>query len=227
MDPIAHLTVATLAFLATHFISSTPLRATLAGAIGERGYLGLYSLLAFATLGWMIWAYGRAPFQPLWQVPVLRWLPAIVMPFALILVACAYSTRNPTAIGQAGALRKNNEPARGIIRVTRHPLMWGVMLWGAAHVLARGDAASLLFFGGFAVLAGLGTVLIDARKARDLGADWRRFAAVTSNLPFGAIAAGRNRFVFAEIGWKRLVAALVVYALLLAAHPFLFGARAY
>jgi uncharacterized membrane protein len=224
MDPIAHLTVATLAFLGTHFVSSTPLRAALAGAIGERGYLAVYSLAAFATLGWMIWAYGRAPVQPLW--PGLRLVPALLMPFALILAACAYSTRNPTAIGQAGAL-KNNEPARGIIRVTRHPLMWGIMLWGAAHVLARGDLASLLFFGGFVALAGLGTLLIDSRKARTLGADWQRFAGLTSNLPFAAIAAGRNRLVFGEIGWKRIAAALAVYVLLFLAHPYLFGSRPY
>jgi uncharacterized membrane protein len=172
----------------------------------------------------MIWAYGRAPVQPLW--PGLRLVPAVLMPFALILVACAYSTRNPTAIGQAGAL-KNNAPARGVIRVTRHPLMWGIMLWGAAHVLARGDLASLLFFGGFFALAGLGTLLIDSRKARTLGADWQRFAALTSNVPFGAIAAGRNRLVFGEIGWKRIVAALAVYVVLFLAHPYLFGARAY
>ena len=226
MDATAHLTLATLAFLGTHFVSSTPLRTALTGAIGERGYLGVYSLVALAALGWMIWAYAHAPLQPLWQVPGLRLLPAVVMPFALVLIACAYSTRNPTAIGQAGAL-KNTEPARGIIRVTRHPLMWGVMLWGAAHVLVRGDLASLVFFGGFVVLAGLGTVLIDARKARSLGADWQRFAAVTSNVPFGAIAAGRNRFVFGEIGWKRLGAGLAAYVLLMLAHPYLFGARPY
>jgi uncharacterized membrane protein len=226
MDPIAQLTVATLAFLGSHFLSSTPLRTAVVSGIGERGYLGVYSLVAFAGLGWMIWAYGHAPLQPLWQVPGLRLLPALVMPFALVLIACAYSTRNPTAIGQAGAL-KNNEPARGIIRVTRHPLMWGVMLFGAVHVLARGDLASLVFFGGFVVLAGLGTVLIDARKARSLGADWQRFAAITSNLPFGAIAGGRNRFVFGEIGWKRLGAGLAAYVLLMLTHPYLFGARPY
>jgi len=224
VDPIALLAVATTAFLATHFVSSTPLRGALAGAIGERGYLAVYSVAAFATLGWMIWAYGRAPAQPLW--PGLRLVPAGLMPFALILAACAYSTRNPTAIGQAGAL-KNNEPARGIIRVTRHPLMWGIMLWGAAHVLARGDLASLLFFGGFVALAGLGTALIDARKARDLGADWQRFAAVTSNLPFAAIAAGRNRFALGEIGLKRIGVGLGLYVVLFLAHPYLFGARPY
>ena len=224
MDPIAQLAVATAAFLGTHFVSSTPLRGALVRALGERGYLAVYSVAAFATLGWMIWAYTRAPTQPLW--PGLRLLPALAMPFALILAACAYSTRNPTAIGQSIAMR-NNEPARGIIRVTRHPLMWGIMLWGATHVLARGDLASLLFFGGFLVLAALGTVLIDARKARDLGADWERFAAVTSNLPFRAIAAGRNRFVFGEIGSKRVAVALVVYVLLFLAHPYLFGTRPY
>src|SRR5262245_13845554 len=224
MDPILQLALATLAFLGAHFVSSTPLRAALAGAIGERGYLGVFSLVAVAALGWMIWAYVRAPLQPLW--PGLRLLPAIVMPFSLVLAACAYSARNPTAIGQARAM-KSDEPARGIIRVTRHPLMWGIMLWGGAHVLARGDLASLVFFGGFFVLAALGTVLIDARKARDLDEAWKRFAAVTSNVPFGAIATGRNRLVFSEIGWKRVGAALVVYLLLVYAHPYLFGARAY
>ena len=224
MDPIAQLTLATLAFLGTHFVSSTPLRASLSRAIGERGYLVVYSLAAFATLGWMIWAYGRAPFQPLW--PGLRLVPLVLMPFALVFAASALMGRNPTAIGQAGAM-KADEPARGIIRVTRHPLMWGIMLWGAAHVLARGDLASLVFFGGFLVLAALGTVLIDARKARDLGTDWQRFAAVTSNVPFGAIAAGRNRFVFGEIGLKRIGVGLALFVVLLLAHPYLFGARAY
>jgi uncharacterized membrane protein len=224
MDPLAQLAVATLAFLGAHFVSSTPLRAALVKALGERGYLVAYSLAAFATLGWMIWAYSRAPTQPLW--PGLRLLPALAMPFALILAACAYSTRNPTAIGQSIAMR-NNEPARGIIRVTRHPLMWGIMLWGAAHVLARGDLASVVFFGGFFVLAALGTVAIDARKADTLGEDWKRFAAVTSNVPFGAIASGRNRLVWREIGWTRVLVALATYVAVLFAHPYLFGARPY
>jgi uncharacterized membrane protein len=135
-------------------------------------------------------------------------------------------TRNPTAIGQAGAM-KADEPARGIIRVTRHPLMWGIMLWGAAHLLARGDLASLVFFGGFVALGGLGTLLIDARKRAGLGEDWQRFAAVTSNVPFGAIVNGRNRFALGEIGWKRIGVGLAAYVVLFLAHPYLFGARPY
>jgi uncharacterized membrane protein len=192
--------------------------------LGEKGYLGVYSAAAFATLGWMIWAYLRAPLQPLW--PGLRLVPLAAMPVALVLVVAAVSSRNPTAVMQAGAL-KSAEPARGIVRVTRHPMMWGVMLWAAAHALARGDLAAAIFFGGFFVLAALGTVAIDARKRDALGEDWQRFAAVTSNVPFGAIAAGRNRFAWREIGWARVVVALAAYAALLFAHPYLFGARPY
>lgn len=61
MNPMTHLIVATAAFLAMHYISSTPLRARLVNALGN-AYLGLYSLIAFATLGYMVWAYYRAPF---------------------------------------------------------------------------------------------------------------------------------------------------------------------
>lgn len=226
MDPIAHLALASAAFLATHYVASTPVRGALVRGISELGYLGAYSLAAFATLGWMIWAYRHAPFAALWQVPGLRHLPAAVMPFAFILIACGLMSRNPSAVRQEGAL-KSGEPARGILRVTRHPMMWGIALWAAAHVLARGDAASLIFFGGFLVLALSGTALIDARKTRMLGGDWRRFSESTSNLPFRAILEGRNHFSLAEIGWAKIAVGLALYAALLALHPFLFGVRPY
>ena len=228
MDPIAHLVLATMTFLVTHTIASTPVRGALVASLGELPYLGAYSLVSFLTLGWMIYAYRHAPLMPLWQVPGLTLLPLFVMPFALILLACGLMGRNPTAVRQEGAL-KAEAAARGILRVTRHPMMWGFALWAAVHVLARGDAASVIFFGGFLVLALSGTVLIDVRKAHTpgLGEDWKRFAEVTSNLPFGAIVAGRNRFRPGEIGWTKLLAGLVLYAVLFALHPYLFGARAY
>ena len=103
MTPMAQLFLATVAFVATHFVPSMPLRAALSRALGERGYLGLYSAVAFATLGWMIWAYLRAPLEPLW--PGLRLLPAVAMPFALVLIACGVLSPNPTAVGQAKLLK--------------------------------------------------------------------------------------------------------------------------
>ena len=224
MDPLAQLVVATLAFVVTHFVSSTPLRGAIAGALGEKAWIVLYSLVAFVAIGWMAWAYGAAPRAPLW--PGLRLLPLLVMPVALVLLVGGVLGRNPTAVMQERALR-SSEPARGMIRLTRHPVMWAIALWAAAHVLARGDLASLIFFGGFLAVALLGTVLIDARKRAAFGADWRRFAAVTSNVPFGAIVAGRNRLVVGEIGWRVLAVAVVAYVALLAAHPLVFGARPY
>src|SRR3989442_13872620 len=104
------LVAATAAFLITHFVTSTPLRAKLVGAIGEWPYRGLYSLVAFVTLGWMIWAYPAAPHEPLWSG--FREIPRIVMPVAFVLLVCGFG-RNPTLVG-AEALLKSEDPARGI-----------------------------------------------------------------------------------------------------------------
>jgi uncharacterized membrane protein len=221
MDPETHLYAASAAFLLTHFVSSTPLRPALARAIGERGYIAAYSLVAFATLFWMIWAFNRAPVELL--RPGLPFLPAVLMPFAFVLIACGLLSRNPTAVGQAKALQ-SAEPARGIIRVTRHPMMWGFMLWSASHILARSEEKSLVFFGTFLVLAALGALLIDRRKEKTLGEEWQRFAKATSYFPFVAIAAGRNRFAAAEIGWRNPAIGLALYALFFWFHPMLFGA---
>jgi uncharacterized membrane protein len=218
---VSSLLAATILFLLTHFVPSTPIRPVLVKAMGEWPYRGLYSTVALVTLAWMIVAYNAAPHEPLWMG--LRWLPVVVMPFAFILIGCGYY-RNPTIVG-ADRLLKSDDPARGIIRVTRHPLMWGIMLWAAAHVLARGDLKSAIFFGGFLLLAALGTVLIDHRKRSN--PDFIRFAAVTSNLPFLAIAQGRNRLDLREIGWLRPLIGLVVFAVFLLGHAWLFGARPY
>src|SRR5690606_23382144 len=149
------LIAATLTFLATHFVSSTPLRTAAVKAIGEWPWRGLYSVVAFLALGWMIWAYGQAPREILLWTP-LRHLPSLLVPLAFILLACGYA-RNPTAVGQEKLLGRE-EPARGVIRVTRHPLMWAVILWSLAHIAARADPKAIVFFGGFFLLAALGTI---------------------------------------------------------------------
>ena len=63
-------------FLATHFIPSTPLREPLVKVFGQWGYTGIYSAISFACIGWMAWAYTRAPVEDLWQS--WRWLPASI-----------------------------------------------------------------------------------------------------------------------------------------------------
>jgi uncharacterized membrane protein len=207
------LVAATIAFLATHFVSSTPLRPALVNAMGEWPYRGLYSLVALITLGWMIWAYATAPREFLWVG--FRAIPYVLMPIAFVLLACGY-WRNPTMVG-ADRLLKSEDPARGMIRITRHPIMWGIMLWAAAHILARGDLKSLVFFGGFLLLALVGTIAMDTRKRSN--PDWPRFAAATSHIPFVAIAQGRNRIVWREIGRLRPAIGLAVFFAVLAFHP--------
>ncbi|HEX5078482.1 MAG TPA: NnrU family protein [Geminicoccaceae bacterium] len=218
------LLLAAALLLATHYgVSATPLRGWLVARLGERASLALYALLSLAILIWLIVAYRRAPYVELWPMAVWSpWVPLIVMPFALLLLVCGIGTMRPSAIGAPGTLDRA-EPARGMLRVTRHPFMWGVALWALAHMVPNGDAAAVVLFGTFAGLALLGTRLIDRKLAARHGAPWRRFAATTSNLPFAAILAGRQHLDVPEIGWLRPCVALALYALLLALHPWLFG----
>jgi uncharacterized membrane protein len=218
------LVIAAAFLLASHYgISSTPLRAWLVGRIGERPYLALYSLIALGALVWLIAAYRRAPYVELWPMATWSaWVPLLVMPFALLLLVCGVSTLNPTAVGAPDTF-DHVEPVRGILRVTRHPFMWGVALWALAHLVPNGDAAALVLFGTFALLALLGTLLIDHKFRVRRGAQWQPFAAASSNVPFAAILAGRQHFVPAEIGWLRVGVALALYVALLALHSWLFG----
>jgi uncharacterized membrane protein len=204
LDPHANLALAATAFLLTHFVTSTPLRGALVRSLGEKPYLGLYSLVALAIFGWLIWAYAVAPRVPHFAWPALRWAPLVAMPVALIFLVCA----------------------KGMTRITRHPVMWALMLWSGSHVLARPDVRSTLFFGSLFLLAATGTLLMDARKRKTLGDDWKRFAAVTSNVPFLAILQGRNRIEWVEIGWARPAMALAIFLALLLSHRWLFGSPA-
>ncbi len=219
-----NLAVAALFLLGTHFgIASTSLRRQLIGLIGEGPYRALFSLLALAALAWLVFAWAAAPFVPLWEAGIgLRHLVATLMPLPFLLVTCAVTAPNPTMTGQrpdpdAGA------PATGIVRVTRHPLMWGVGLWALLHLAANGDQASLLFFGALALLALVGTVLIDQRRTRENAPGWGVFLQATSSLPFVAIIERRQKLVPGEIGLWRIALALALYVAVFWLHPMLFG----
>jgi len=210
--------------LLTHFgISSTPLRAALVARLGENRYRGLYALIAALAFVWLVWAYATAPTVPVWSYePWQPWVPLLAMPVALLLIIAGESTPNPTAVGR-DALLESADPARGILRVTRNPFLWGIALWALAHLVPNGDAASVLLFGTMAVLALAGSVLIDAKLARRRPDAWARYAAVTSNVPFAAILAGRQRFVPGEFRWRLPVVVLVVYAVILFLHRWVIG----
>lgn len=219
-----NLAVAALFLVGTHFgLASTPLRGELVERVGEHVYRLLYSLLAVVALVWLITAWRAAPVIPLWHAGAgLRHLALVLMPVAFLLVVCAITSANPTVIGQRPD-PDTGAPATGIIRITRHPFMWGVGLWALLHLLANGDQASVLFFGAFAILSLVGTRLIDARRTRENAPGWGVFLQATSNVPFAAILERRQRFVPREIGLWRAALALALYVLFLWLHPWLFG----
>jgi uncharacterized membrane protein len=225
MSGLGELALAATAFVGGHFLlSSPPVRRPLAAAVGEFAFAGVYSVLAIAAFAWMLISYGDAPRVELWPpLPILRFIPMLVMPIAVLLVIGGYSQRNPTAVMQPMAAPGQN-PAPGILAITRHPVMWGTGLWALSHIPPNGDAASLILFAGLAVLALGGTIAIDAkRRARD-PENFARLAAITSNVPFMAIREGRTRLARLDL-WRLLLAAGVYFALMVA-HPWIAGVPA-
>jgi uncharacterized membrane protein len=210
-------------FVASHVILSLPrLRDPLVARLGENTFRGLYSGIALALLVWVAFAYRDAPIIDLWYPPIgLMHLSLLIMPLASILLVAGLTTPNPSAIG-GGHSDINGGPV-GILKITRHPVMWAVVLWGFAHLLANGDAASLILFGGITFLALIGAVAQDAKKRRQLGTDWQAFAHQTSFLPLAALLGKRTRLSFGEIGWWRIALGIGLFALLLWLHPWLFG----
>ncbi|MEZ5557385.1 MAG: NnrU family protein [Pseudomonadales bacterium] len=221
--------IAALLFLGTHLgISSTGLRGRLVDRLGERGYLGLYSVLALLTLGYLIWLYGELPrYDYFWSPsPGLYMVPKLLMPLAAILALGGFLVRNPTTVGMEGSLRdgRGAQLGRGVTRITRHPFQWGVVIWAVSHLAANGDRVSVVFFGTFLILGLAGGALIDRKKARALGSDWQGYAAATSNVPFLAILSGRQQLALREQMVPVLVG-LVGYALLYLGHQWIAGVR--
>lgn len=203
-------------------VSGTRLRDTAVARLGEGRFMIAFSIGSFAAIFLLVLGWTNAPTTFLWAAPAwLRWIVAAAMLPAFVLFMASHK-RNPTAVGNKGL----GEEPRGIQRVTRHPMLWSFALWGVGHTLANGDTASLVFFGTFALTALAGMPSIDAKLARRHGAAWDGFAQRTSILPFGAIAAGRNRLVLSEIGWMPPVIGFVLWAALLHFHRSFFGVPA-
>ncbi|MBW3591738.1 MAG: NnrU family protein, partial [Actinobacteria bacterium] len=51
------------------------------------------------------------------------------MLLASILAVTGLSAPSPTSVGQERVL-EGRDPARGVFRITRHPFMWAVGIWG-------------------------------------------------------------------------------------------------
>lgn len=231
IDPTLNLAAAAACFVGIHlFVSGTRLRDRIVGAIGEGPYAGLFSLASLGCIIWLSVAFSRASGatltvlwipQPWWQQVAMA-----VTLVAFVLAVLGLTAKNPTSAGQAG-LVDDPDIAKGIVRVTRHPFLFGALLWALTHIAVNGDVASLIFFGTFAVLGVAGPPSIDAKRARALGPRWQPFAQKTSIVPFAAIVSGRNSLKLGEIGVARPLAAVAIYLAFLFGHKWLFGVAAF
>jgi uncharacterized membrane protein len=122
-------------FLGVHTLTTQrEVRARVIASSGEGGYKIGYSLVSALGLVLIVWGfahYRATGWIDVWQPPTaLKHLAVALMLPAVILVAASY--------------------IRGRIYTTlKHPMLTGVKLWAAAHLLANGDLGSIILFGSF------------------------------------------------------------------------------
>ncbi|MFT3729605.1 MAG: NnrU family protein [Terricaulis sp.] len=214
-------------------VAATGLRARLVNAVGEAPYRGLFSLVSFALLAFLAFGFHDMRTNPFDPLNEMMWLPSpelrgpgyVLVAFGFTIGVAGLLTKNPTAAFFESALN-DAEPTRGILRVTRHPFLWGVAFWAAGHLLMNGERFAVMLFGALGAMALYGSRSIDRKRAALNPEGWARFAAVTSSVPFAAIVQGRNRLRVGEMWW-RLIAGLAVFFAMGFAHQWLIGAPAF
>jgi uncharacterized membrane protein len=207
------LIIALTAFVATHLLMSHPLRAPMVAALGQGGFMIVYSVVSFATLGWAAHAFGKAPAGAmLWQAADgLNALATLIM-FAASVLMIGSLIGNP-ALPQPGADKLATQTPRGVFAITRHPMMWSFALWSLAHVLVSPRAPVIALSIAIAILALVGAAGQDHKKAVLMGAAWQGWVARTSFAPFGRGGAWPGRIA--------LVGGTVLWLVATWAHPIL------
>lgn len=217
------LFLALVVFVALHSVPAlSALRARLVALLGRRLYLVAYSLVSLASLAWVFYAALQIDTIPLWDpAPWQVWVTLVLTPIGIFLLLAGLFTPNPLSI----SVRRAGVVADGIVAVTRHPVLWGFMLWAASHIVPNGDLRSLVLFGALFLFALVGIPLTERRARKRLGEDWPALAATTSILPFAAIIGGRARFRLDGPMLAALLLTVLIAAWLLSGgHAMLFGA---
>ncbi len=134
-------------FLGVHTLTTQrELRAGIIASSGESAYKIGYAVISLAGLALLVWGfahYRATGWVDVWYPPVaFKHVTLALMLPAVILVVASY--------------------IRGRIYTTlKHPMLAGVKLWAAAHLLANGDLGSIVLFGSF-----LGWAVFDRHLAK-------------------------------------------------------------
>jgi uncharacterized membrane protein len=187
---MAALVLGIVIFLGLHStrIFAEGVRAKAIERLGEGPWKGIYSLLSLIGLALIVWGFARARWNAaeLWTPPIwTRHTTILLMLFSLILIGAYIFKRSHIAVA------------------VHHPMVWGVAIWAAGHLIANGSAADLLLFGAFLLWA-----------AADLVSSYGRDA--------------RNAVVYPAPNWGATTGAIVLgvvlwIALLDGLHQWLFG----
>lgn len=148
------LVVGLVVFFAIHLVPTNPeLRNGLADRFGETTWKAIFSVVSLVGFAMIVYGFHKLQVMPgknpqLWVPPSwTRHVAWLLMLPSLVLLVAAYV------------------PSR-IRDVVQHPMLVAVKLWALAHLLANGDAASLLLFGSFLAYAVVDRVSVKARGAR-------------------------------------------------------------
>ena len=188
MAPSLAIVVLWLAFAAGHIgLSSTKLRPHLVAALGEKGFMGLYSLIALATFAPLVSIYFGHVHEgaELWSFDLstpAQWIFYVVMGVAFVLVVASVVTPSPAAMS-TGRAPVPSEP-RGVHFITRHALFMGIGLFGLVHLVPNGYATDVAFFAGFPAFVLLGAWHQDQRKLLAEPESYPDFCAATPLIPF-------------------------------------------
>jgi len=111
---------------------------------------GLYKIIfgVIALLGLMFAGIGKGSieFVGLWDTPMFfRYITIVLIPVSFILMVAAYMPNN-------------------IKRYVPHPMLTGVIIWGATHMMVNGDVASIILFGSFVVYSVVAIKLANRRQ---------------------------------------------------------------
>lgn len=179
---IGNLVAANVAFVGSHFAMSHALRAPMVEALGEKGFSLAYTAVSFATLGWVYFAFIAAPPADLpgsgdagWIIATLLTWPAMV----LLAGSLAGNPALPTPMAEAQA----RAAPKGVFKVTRHPMMWGIGLWAASHMALMWSTRTMVTALAMGILALVGAKFQDAKKEALMGAAWAEWSAKTSYWP--------------------------------------------
>lgn len=142
-----------LVFFAIHLVPTQPdLRAGLVERFGANAYKGVFAVLSLVGFVLIVMGYGKmqvlAGKNPvIWVPPVwTSHIALLLMVFSMILLVAAYVPSN-------------------IKRIAKHPMLLAVKFWALAHLLANGDLASIILFGGFLAYAVFDRISLKRRAA--------------------------------------------------------------